>query len=79
MFEEYNRLYKSIFIFLFLYLMVIILKPCIVFDKRNNCLRNFGVGYKNTSILPLWLCTIFIAIISYFLVYYIDYTRNILF
>ena len=77
MFEEYNR-YINLYSFSF-FANDLILKPGIVFDKRNNCLRNFGVEYKNTSILPLWLCTIFIAIISYFLVYYIDYTRNILF
>ncbi len=79
MFEEYTRLYKALFIFLFFYLIIIILKPSIIFDKRNNCLRNFGIGYRNTSILPLWLSTILIAIISYFIVYYIDYCNNLMF
>ena len=79
MFEEYTRLYKAIFIFLFLYLMVVILRPSIVFDNRNDCLRSFGVGYQNTSILPLWLCTIVLAIASYFSVYYMDYLNDSIF
>jgi hypothetical protein len=38
-------------------------------------LRPFGVGYKNTTILPLWLASILLAIFSYFVVLYVIHLR----
>jgi len=48
-------------------------KPAFLYNK-NGTLREFGVGFKKKTIIPLWLIAIFIAIISYFSVlYYIEY------
>jgi hypothetical protein len=42
-------------------------KPNIMFDK-NGKPREFGIGYKNKTILPLWLAVIILAILSYLII-----------
>ena len=51
------------------------MKPTIIFDK-NGKLREFGIGYKNKTILPIWLAIIIIAIFSYLGVLYFINFRN---
>ena len=70
-----NRLTIVIFLFIILYSIIVILKPEMIFNNKSECLRQFGVGYKNTTIVPLWLVSILFAIISYFLVLYILHIR----
>ena len=31
-------------------------------------LREFGIGYKNKTVVPIWLATIILAFMSYFAV-----------
>jgi len=54
----------SIIVFLLLFAIIMVTKPNIMFDK-NGKPREFGIGYKNKTILPLWLAVIILAIISY--------------
>ena len=50
-------------------------KPTIIFDKAGKP-REFGIGYKNKTILPLWLTVIILAILSYFLIVcYINFNK----
>ena len=70
-----NRLTIVIFLFIILYSIIVFLKPEMIFNNKSECLRQFGVGYKNTTIIPLWLVSILFAIISYFLVLYILHVR----
>ena len=70
-----NRLTMVIFLFIVLYAIVVIVKPGMIFNNRDNCLRSFGVGYKNTTIVPLWLISILFAIVSYFIVLYVLHIR----
>ena len=70
-----NRLSIVIFLFIFSYGIVVILKPEMIFNNKSDCLRQFGVGYKNTTIVPLWLVSILFAIVAYFLVLYILHIR----
>ena len=70
-----NRLTMVIFLFIVLYGIIIIVKPGMIFNNRDNCLRHFGVGYKNTTIVPLWLISILFAIVSYFIVLYVLHIR----
>ena len=52
-------------------------KPNIIFDK-NGKPREFGIGYKNKTIVPLWLTVIILAIVSYLSVLcYINFERFI--
>jgi heme/copper-type cytochrome/quinol oxidase subunit 2 len=67
----------SIIVFLILFAIILLIKPSIMFDKNGNP-REFGIGYKNKTILPLWLAVIIIAIISYLAILcYINYKRFI--
>lgn len=70
MFNNLSRLSLSIVLFLTLYFIVTAIKPNFIFDNKKNTIRNFGVGYKNTTVLTLWIVSIFLAIFSYFIVIY---------
>ena len=68
----------SIIIFLIIFIIVILTKPALIFDK-NGKPREFGLGYRNKTICPIWLIIIIIGIFSYLAVlYYINF-RKILF
>jgi hypothetical protein len=54
-----------------LYAFIVQGKPSFMYDEKNDCFRQFGIGYKNTTILPLWLISILLAIMSYFIVLYV--------
>ena len=65
----------SIIIFLLLFAIILLTKPTIMFDK-NGKPRDFGIGYKNKTILPLWLTVIILAIFSYLTILcYINFKR----
>ncbi len=72
---DFNRLILIIIVYIALYGIVVKIKPEIIFENNNNCLRSFGVGYYRTTILPLWLASILLAIFSYFIVLYIYHAR----
>ena len=60
-----------IILYLILYTLLTYFKPNFLFDNENDILRQFGVGYNNTTIMPLWLCSILLAIFSYFIIVFI--------
>ena len=68
----------SIIIFLFIFTLTIIFKPKIMFD-RKNIPKIFGLGYKNKTILPIWLFIIIVAILSYLLVLYLANINKFIF
>lgn len=50
-------------------------KPACFYNKDGS-IREFGVGYKNKTILPIWLLSIVLGILCYLAVmYYIAYPR----
>ena len=75
MLDKVNRICLVIFIYIVIYGIVVFLHPEMIFNNQHNCLRQFGVGYKNTTIVPLWLISILFAILSYFTVLYILHIR----
>jgi hypothetical protein len=49
------------------------MKPGFLY-KNDGSLREFGIGYKNKTILPLWLLSIVLGILLYTMVlYYVAY------
>ena len=72
---DINILFIIIAVYICLYCVVIYFKPSFIYDEKNGCFRQFGVGYKNTTILPLWLVSILLSIISYFIVLYLIHLR----
>ena len=79
MFKNIDKIYLAIIIFVTLYLLVNILQPNFIYNHKQNCLRHFGIGYRNTTILSLWLVTILLAIFSYFIVIYMYHLKNLWF
>ena len=70
-----NRLFMILMVYFIAYGLIVWFKPGIVFDPSKKTLRPFGVGYKNTTILPLWLISILLALFSYFVVLYFIHMR----
>jgi quinol-cytochrome oxidoreductase complex cytochrome b subunit len=64
-----------VILYLILYGLLTFFKPNFLFDNENDLLRPFGVGYNNTTIMPLWLCSILLAIFSYFIILYLLHLR----
>lgn len=62
----------SIIFFVMFYCGILYVKPSVIFYE-DGTLREFGVGYKNKTIFPLWLISIFLGIWSYLLVLYFEY------
>lgn len=72
------KIVSAIILFFILYILFISLKPSFCFDEDENLLQ-FGLNYKNKTILPLWLITIILSIISYFSIYYFLHLQNLVF
>jgi hypothetical protein len=70
----YHKLNISIILFIVLFSVIHLLKPTL-FYMEDGSFREFGVGYKNKTVIPIWIVSIFLAIlsylsISYFLIHY---------
>jgi uncharacterized membrane protein YidH (DUF202 family) len=59
----------SIVLFLILFGIITLTKPKFLYNNDGS-IREFGVGYKNKTILPIWLLSIVLGIVSYLLVMY---------
>ena len=64
-----NKVSISIFIFLILFSFIHYLKPSLIYNK-NGSFRQFGIGYKEKTIVSMWIVAIILGIISYLLVSY---------
>lgn len=68
-----NPTFISIVIFLILFGSIQLYSPAFLYNSDGS-LRDFGVGYKNKTILPVWLLSIVLGILSYLGVrYYAKY------
>ena len=59
----------AILVFFSMFAVVHLIKPSFLYN-RDGTLRDFGLGYEKKTILPAWLITLVIAILSYLLVLY---------
>lgn len=67
------RKYKSSFailLFIILFSLFHMIKPSFAYG-RDGEFREFGVGYKNKTVLPIWTVAIALAILSYLAVLYV--------
>lgn len=65
----------AIVIFLLLFAMFNYAQPGFLYNTSGS-LREFGLGQKRKTILPVWLLSIILGIVSYLLVlYYITIPR----
>jgi hypothetical protein len=64
----------AILIFLTIFGSVQFVKP--EFLYKDGSIRSFGIGYKNKTIVPVWLFSIILGIFSYlFVLYYLAYPK----
>jgi uncharacterized membrane protein YozB (DUF420 family) len=76
-FTRNNTTLVSIIIFLVIFMIIQMLRPAFLYNKDGS-LREFGVGYKNKTIVPLWLFSIILGILCYVMVlYYLVHPRLI--
>ena len=74
-FTRNNTTLAAILIFLFLFISIQIIRPPFLYNNDGS-IKEFGIGYKNKTILPIWLLSIILGILCYLLVlYYISYPR----
>lgn len=57
----------AIILFLILFCFIQALKPSFLYNNDGS-IREFGVGYKNKTILPVWFLSIILGILSYLVV-----------
>lgn len=71
LFIRKNLTSVSIFLFVLVFGMIYHIKPGFLFNE-NGVLREFGLGYKKKTIIPIWFVTFILAIFSYlFVLYYL--------
>lgn len=65
----------SIGLFVIIFASIQLLKPSFLYNK-NGSIREFGIGYQNKTILPIWLLSIVLGILCYLIVmYYIAHPK----
>jgi hypothetical protein len=57
--------------------LIVMIKPAFLYNKDGS-IREFGVGYKNKTILPIWLLSLILGIISYLMVMFYLATPKLL-
>ena len=65
----------AIILFLIIFIPIQIIKPAFLYNKDGS-IREFGIGYKNKTIVPLWLFSILLGILTYlFVMYYLAFPK----
>jgi hypothetical protein len=59
----------AVILFVIIFGLIQMSKPACFYNK-NGSIREFGVGYKNKTILPIWLLSIVLGILCYLAVMY---------
>jgi len=67
----------AIILFAIIYGAIQIMKPSCFYNKDGS-IREFGIGYRNKTILPIWLLSLFLGLLCYLAVmYYVNYSKII--
>lgn len=65
----------SIILFLIIFTLIQISSPIFLYTE-NGLIRQFGLGKKNKTILPIWFITLILSFLSYLAVlYYVNVKR----
>ena len=57
--------------FIILFGIMAYVKPSFIFHK-DGTVRQFGIGYKNKTVIPIWLIVIVMAYLSYLFLLYLQ-------
>jgi hypothetical protein len=68
-----NKLNIAIFLFVLFFSLIHTAKPGLLYNKDGS-FREFGVGYRNKTVIPIWIVAIILAILCYlYVIYYLAY------
>jgi uncharacterized membrane protein YidH (DUF202 family) len=59
----------SVVLFIIIFGSIQMAKPS-CFYNRDGSIREFGIGYRNKTILPIWLLSLVLGIVCYLAVLY---------
>jgi hypothetical protein len=68
----------AVLLFIVLFGIIQFIKPACFYNK-NGSIREFGIGYKNKTIFPIWLLSFVLGILCYLAVLYFIRMRSIQF
>lgn len=72
-FVRVNKTSIAICIFIIAFFAIHTLKPALFYTPEGG-FREFGVGYKQKTVVPIWVAAIILAVLSYLAVmYYLIY------
>jgi hypothetical protein len=54
----------AIILFIIIFGIIQLIKPACFYNKDGS-IREFGIGYRNKTILPIWLLSLVLGILSY--------------
>lgn len=65
----------SIILFVTIFSLIQYFQPSIIYNSDGS-LRQFGIGTKKKTVLPIWLLSLILAIFSYlFVLYYLSFPK----
>jgi hypothetical protein len=65
----------AIILFIIIFGTIQLMKPACFYNKDGS-IREFGIGYRNKTILPIWLLSLLLGILCYLAVmYYVSYPK----
>ena len=59
----------AVILFVIIFGIIQMMKPSCFYNKDGS-IREFGIGYKNKTILPIWLLSLILGILCYLFVLY---------
>ena len=71
-----NKPLAAIILFVLIFGSIQMMKPACFYNKDGS-IREFGVGYRNKTILPIWLLSLVLGILCYLAVLYFVNTPKI--
>ena len=76
-FLQTNVVLVAIILYVILYGIIVLAQPSFLY-KHDSTLRHFGVGYRNKTIMPMWLFALLLGVISYLaVIYYLEFQQYI--
>lgn len=69
-FVKNNITLVAVALFVLSFSLIMSFKPGFLFNKDGS-IRNFGLGYKKKTVIPVWLISIILGILAYYFVLYI--------
>jgi hypothetical protein len=59
----------SVVLFVIIFTIIQMMKPACFYNKDGS-IREFGIGYRNKTILPIWLLSLVLGLLCYLAVLY---------